>query len=36
VDPHDALVALLLSRKMVEAGETHRVIDGATLAEALA
>ncbi len=36
VDPHDAMVALLLSQKMVEAGETGRVIDGAALAEALA
>ncbi len=35
VEPHDALVALLLARKMVEAGETGRVIDGAALAEAL-
>jgi predicted dehydrogenase len=36
VDPHDALVALLLSKKMVEAGETGAVIGGAELAEALA
>jgi predicted dehydrogenase len=36
VDPHDALVALLLSKKMVEAGETGAVIGGAELTEALA
>ncbi len=36
VDPHDALVALLLSKKMVEAGETGEVIHGAALSEALA
>jgi predicted dehydrogenase len=36
VDPHDALVALLLSRKMVEAGETGAVIGAAELAEVLA
>ena len=35
VEPHDALVALLLSRKMVEAGESGQVIDGLALQEAL-
>ncbi len=35
VDPHDALVALLLARKMVEAAETGEVIAGAALQEAL-
>ena len=33
VDPHDAMVALLLSRMMVESAETGRVIDGAALEE---
>lgn len=36
VDPHDALIALLLARKMVEAGKTGEVIAGSALAEALA
>jgi predicted dehydrogenase len=36
VDPHDALVALLLARKMVEAGESGTVIGGPQLSEALA
>lgn len=36
VDPHDALIALLLARTMVEAGRTGEVIAGPTLAEALA
>jgi predicted dehydrogenase len=33
VDPHDAMVALLLSRMMVESAETGRVISGAALEE---
>lgn len=33
VDPHDAMVALLLARKMVESAEAGRVIDGAALEE---
>jgi predicted dehydrogenase len=36
VDPHDAMVALLLARKMVEAAETGEVIAGTALQEALA
>ena len=36
VDPHDAMVALLLARKMVESALDGRAIDGAALAEALA
>jgi len=36
VDPHDAMVALLLARKMVESALTGRVIAGAELAEAIA
>lgn len=36
VDPHDAMVALLLARKMVESALTGRVISGAELAEAIA
>ena len=36
VDPHDALVALLLARKMVESALTGRAIAGAELAEVLA
>ncbi len=36
VDPHDAMVALLLARKMVEAAETGQVIAGIALHEALA
>jgi UDP-N-acetylglucosamine 3-dehydrogenase len=36
VDPHDALTALLLARKMVESAEAGAVIAGAELAEALA
>jgi predicted dehydrogenase len=36
VDPHDAMVALLLARKMVESAETGQVIAGAALEEALA
>lgn len=36
VEPHDALVALLLARKMVESALTGQVIDGRALAEALA
>ena len=36
MEPRDALVALLLARKMVEAAETGRVVSGAELAEALA
>lgn len=36
VHPHDALIALLLARKMVEAGETGEVIAGSALQEALA
>ncbi len=33
VDPHDAMVALLLARKMVESALSGTVIDGATLQE---
>jgi predicted dehydrogenase len=36
MDPRDALIALLLARKMVEAAQTGRVLDGGQLAEALA
>jgi predicted dehydrogenase len=36
VHPHDAMVALLLARKMVESAETGRAIAGAALQEALA
>ncbi|HSK94562.1 MAG TPA: Gfo/Idh/MocA family oxidoreductase [Candidatus Angelobacter sp.] len=36
VDPRDAMVALLLARKMVESAETGEAIAGAALAEALA
>jgi UDP-N-acetylglucosamine 3-dehydrogenase len=36
VDPHDAMVALLLARKMVESALEGRAIDGAALAEVLA
>jgi UDP-N-acetylglucosamine 3-dehydrogenase len=36
VDPHDAMIALLLARKMVEAAETGRSVSGAELEEALA
>ncbi len=36
VDPRDAMIALLLARKMVEAGETGMVIAGLALEEALA
>jgi predicted dehydrogenase len=35
VDPHDAMVALLLARKMVESAERGEVIAGAALEEAL-
>jgi UDP-N-acetylglucosamine 3-dehydrogenase len=35
VQPHDAMVALLLARKMVESADTGRVIDGRALAEVL-
>ncbi|MDQ2935198.1 MAG: Gfo/Idh/MocA family oxidoreductase [Chloroflexota bacterium] len=36
VEPHDAMIALLLARKMVEAASSGRVISGAALQEALA
>jgi UDP-N-acetylglucosamine 3-dehydrogenase len=36
VDPRDAMIALLLARKMVEAASSGRVISGAALLEALA
>ena len=36
VEPHDAMVALLLARKMVDSALTGRAIDGQALAEALA
>ena len=36
VDPRDAMVALLLARKLVEAGETGSVVAGEALREALA
>jgi len=36
VDPHDAMVALLLARKMVESALSGKVIAGAALEEALA
>lgn len=36
VDPHDAMVALLLARKMVESALTGEAISGAALAEAVA
>ena len=36
VDPRDAMIALLLARKMVEAGESGAVISGEALQEALA
>jgi predicted dehydrogenase len=35
VEPHDAMVALLLARKMVESALTGQVIDGLALAEVL-
>ena len=35
VDPHDAMVALLLARKMVESAQTGQVIAGAALEEVL-
>ena len=35
VEPHDALVALLLARKMVESAMSGQVVDGPALAEAL-
>jgi UDP-N-acetylglucosamine 3-dehydrogenase len=35
VEPHDAMVALLLARKMVESADSGRVIDGRALAEVL-
>jgi len=35
VEPHDAMVALLLARKMVESALSGQVVDGAALAEAL-
>ncbi len=35
VDPHDAMVALLLARKMVESAETGNAIAGAALEEVL-
>ncbi|MBA2631663.1 MAG: Gfo/Idh/MocA family oxidoreductase [Chloroflexi bacterium] len=35
VEPHDAMVALLLARKMVESADTGQVIDGRALAEVL-
>lgn len=35
VDPHDAMVALLLARKMVESAETGKAISGAALEEVL-
>jgi UDP-N-acetylglucosamine 3-dehydrogenase len=35
VQPHDAMVALLLARKMIEAAETGEVIAGAALQDAL-
>jgi len=35
VEPHDAMVALLLARKMVESAMSGQVVDGAALAEAL-
>ncbi len=36
VDPHDAMVALLLARKMVESAATGEVVTGPALAEAIA
>jgi predicted dehydrogenase len=36
VEPHDAMVALLLARKMVESALTGSVIAGDALSEALA
>jgi predicted dehydrogenase len=36
VAPRDAMVALLLAQKMVEAASTGAVVSGADLAEALA
>jgi UDP-N-acetylglucosamine 3-dehydrogenase len=36
VDPHDAMVALLLARKMVESAQTGQAISGATLEAVLA
>jgi UDP-N-acetylglucosamine 3-dehydrogenase len=36
VDPHDAMIALLLARMLVEAADRGVVISGATLSEALA
>jgi UDP-N-acetylglucosamine 3-dehydrogenase len=35
VEPHDAMVALLLARKMVESALSGQVVDGPALAEAL-
>jgi UDP-N-acetylglucosamine 3-dehydrogenase len=35
VEPHDAMVALLLARKMVESADTGQAIDGRALAEVL-
>ena len=35
VEPHDAMVALLLARKMVDSALSGQVVDGAALAEAL-
>jgi predicted dehydrogenase len=36
VDPHDAMVALLLARKMVESAETGQAIAGPALEAVLA
>jgi UDP-N-acetylglucosamine 3-dehydrogenase len=36
MDPHDAMVAMLLARKMVESGELGATVSGAALEEALA
>jgi predicted dehydrogenase len=36
VDPRDAMVAVLLARKMIESAERGEVLSGATLDEALA
>lgn len=36
VDPHDAMIALLLAVKMVEAASSGRVISGDELQEVLA
>jgi predicted dehydrogenase len=35
VDPRDAMIALLLARKMVESGQRGEVIGGAALEEVL-